>query len=147
MVKPIHPKELNLAIRRYRSNSIAHHQHQIQNALQNLNKANALDQVLFLPTQEGGIKMELRDIVKIKGDRNYSIFYLSTNNTKLSSKTLGHFEEILSEKGFFRCHRSFIVNRHYISKMKKDAFVLKDASEMPISRRRKSQAKAWFVNY
>ena len=112
LVKPVDPKELKLAIRRYRSNDIA--QHQIQNALQNMERKNALDQVLFLPTQEGGIKMTLRDIIKIKGDRNYSTFYLSANKTKISSKTLGHFEEILKDKGFFRCHRSFIVNRHYI---------------------------------
>ena len=99
LVKPVDPKELKLAIRRYRSNDIA--QHQIQNALQNMERKNALDQVLFLPTQEGGIKMTLRDIIKIKGDRNYSTFYLSANKTKISSKTLGHFEEILKDKGFF----------------------------------------------
>ena len=100
LVKPVDPKELKLAIRRYRSNDIA--QHQIQNALQNMERKNALDQVLFLPTQEGGIKMTLRDIIKIKGDRNYSTFYLSANKTKISSKTLGHFEEILKDKGFDR---------------------------------------------
>ena len=144
LVKPVDPKELKLAIRRYRSNDIA--QHQIQNALQNMERKNALDQVLFLPTQEGGIKMTLRDIIKIKGDRNYSPFYLSANKTKISSKTLGHFEEILKDKGFFRCHRSFIVNRHYIDKIQKDFFSMKDGGKIPVSRRRKAEARAWFFN-
>lgn len=146
LLKPIDPNELKQAIRRYRSNANADHQQQIQNALKNINEKNVLDQVLFLPTQEGGIKMALRDIVKIEGDRNYSTFSLSTNKTKISSKTLGHFEEILKNKGFFRCHRSFIVNRNHIERMQKDSFVLKDASDIPISRRRKSQAKAWFIS-
>jgi two-component system LytT family response regulator len=147
LVKPIDPKELNLAIRRYRSNDKIDQQHQIQNALDNRNKKNALDQTLYLPTQEGGIKMALREIVRIEGDRNYSTFHLSTNKTKMSSKTLGHFEERLSGKGFFRCHRSFIVNRHHIDRMLKDSFLLKDNTEILISRRRKALAKAWYNDY
>ena len=145
LVKPIDPKELHQAIRRYRLNGEGNH-HQIQNALDNMNKKNALDQVLYLPTQEGGIKMALRDIIKIEGDRNYSTFHLATNKTKISSKTLGYFEEILKDKGFFRCHRSFIVNRHYIDSLQQDAFRLKDNTSLPISRRRKAEAKAWFLS-
>ncbi len=144
LVKPIDPNELNLAIKRYRSNRNTNHQHQIRNTLDNFNKKNALDQVLFLPTQEGGMKMALRDIIKIEGDRNYSTFFMSTNKTKISSKTLGHFEAILKDKGFFRCHRSFIVNRHHIDKMQKESFLLKNKTEIPISRRRKALAKSWF---
>lgn len=146
LVKPIVPEELNLAIRRFRSNRKEHHQHQIQNALQNMNAKNALDQVLFLPTQEGGIKMALRDIVKIEGDRNYSTFSLSSDKTKMSSKTLGHFEDILEGNSFFRCHRSFIVNRHHIERLQKDSFLMKDGREIPISRRRKTEAKAWYIH-
>ena len=146
LVKPIDPKELKLAIRRYRSNGRTDHQHQIQNALENRNRKNVMDQVLFLPTYEGGIKMALRDIVMIEGNRNYSTFYLSTNKTKISSKTLGHFEEILSGNEFFRCHRSFIVNRHHLGKIQKDFFLMKDGSEIPISRRRKAEARVWFIN-
>jgi two-component system LytT family response regulator len=147
LVKPIDSKELNLAIRRYRSNDKADHQRQIQNALDNRNKKNALDQVLYLPTQEGGIKMALRDIVKIEGDRNYSTFHLSTNKTKISSKTLGHFEEILFGDTFFRCHRSTLVNRHHIDRLQKDSFLMKDGTEIPISRRRKALAKAWYNDF
>ncbi|MCR9289158.1 MAG: LytTR family DNA-binding domain-containing protein [Bacteroidetes bacterium] len=145
LVKPIDPKELSSAIKRYYSNDYARqNQDQIREALNNLNKKEVQDQVLFLPTQEGGIKMTLSNIVKIEGDRNYSSFFLLDGKTKISSKTLGYFEEILEGKGFFRCHRSFIVNYHHINKMQKDAFLLKDLSTIPISRRKKTNAKAWF---
>ncbi len=148
LVKPINPKELSQAISRYRSQDYAQQQkQQIKTALDNMAKKNKLDQVLFLPTQEGGIKMALRDIVKIEGDRNYSTFYLSSGKTKISSKTLGHFEEILLGKGFFRCHRSYIVNRHHIDNMLKESFLLKDLSTIPISRRRKTEAKSWFYDF
>ena len=145
LVKPIDPAELKLALRRYRSNGPILQQEQIRNALNNLNKRGTLDQVLFLPTQEGGIKMILRDITRIAGDRNYSTFYLVNDKTKISSKTLGHFEEILSGNEFFRCHRSFILNRCHVDKMLTDAFLMKDGSKIPISRRRKAEARAWFI--
>ncbi|GJM17429.1 MAG: DNA-binding response regulator [Thermodesulfobacteriota bacterium] len=146
IVKPINPEELNQSLKRFRSKGQEQVQkQQIKLALENLKQENVQDQVLFLPTQEGGIKMRLKNIVKIEGDRNYSTFHLANGKTKISSKTLGHFEDILQGKIFFRCHRSFIVNRHHIDKMQKDNFILKDASEIPISRRRKAQTKIWFI--
>ena len=146
IVKPINPDELRQAIKRFRSKG-KEAIHQQQMALDNLKQENVQDQVLFLPTQEGGIKMILKNIVKIEGDRNYSTFHLANSKTKISSKTLGHFEEILEGKGFFRCHRSVIINYRHIDKIQSDTFLLKDSSTIPISRRRKKEAKAWFINY
>jgi len=147
LVKPIDAKELAQALKRYRSNGYASiNQSQVRTALKNLKKENVQDQILFLPTQEGGLKMVLNDIVVVEGDRNYSTIYLSGGRTKISSKTLGYFEEILTGKGFFRCHRSYIVNRTHIDKMYKDSFILKNQKEIPISRRRKKEAKEWFAN-
>lgn len=147
IVKPIDPKELSQSLKRYRSKGNEQIQkQQVALALDNLKQENVQEQILFLPTQEGGMKMILKEIVKIEGDRNYSTFHLAKGKTKISSKTLGHFEEILDGKGFFRCHRSFIINYHHIERIQKDSFLLKDNSETPISRRRKKEAKTWF-NY
>ena len=145
LVKPIDPGEFHQAVQRFQSNyDKSHHQDQIQTALDNINKEDVLDQLLYLPTQEGGMKMVIREIIKIAGDRNYSTFHLTKNRTKISSKTLGHFETLLHEKGFFRCHRSHLVNGHHIAQLEKDSFILSDKSEIPISRRRKTDAKNWY---
>lgn len=145
LVKPIKPKELAQALVRFRSTANKSlNQDKILTALNNFNQKDTQDQVLFLPTQEGGMKMVLRDIIKIEGDRNYSTFYLVNGRTKISSKTLGYFEEVLQGKGFFRCHRSFIVNHHHIESLQKDTILLKDKSSLPISRRRKAETKSWF---
>lgn len=145
LVKPINPQELTQALRKFRSKEHARlNKDQVKLALNNIKKKNSLDQVLFLPTQTGGIKLILKEVVKIEGERNYSKIHLSTGRTELSSKPLGFFEEVLNGKGFFRCHRSFVVNHHHIEKLKKDNFILKDSSEVPVSRRRKSDAVAWF---
>lgn len=145
LVKPIVPKELKAALKRFRSQDYRQlNQSQVQQALANLQEQNRQNQVLFLPTQDGGMKLVLRDIVKIVGERNYSTIHLSTGKTKLSSKTLGYFEEVLEEQVFLRCHRSYLVNRHHIVEWRKEAFLLKDDTQIPISRRKKSEARAWF---
>lgn len=89
--------------------------------------------------------MVLRDIVKIEGERNYSIFHLSKGKVKTSAKTLGYFEERVAGYDFFRCHRSFMVNRHYIDRFEQTAFILKDGDEVPVSRRRKIESRTWFL--
>lgn len=146
LVKPIDPIELTQALRRFRRRADDHQQQeQIQQALQNLKKEDVQDQVLFLPTQEGGIKLVLRDIIKIEGDRNYSTIHLTKGRKKVSSKTLGYFEELLAGEDFFRCHRSYLINRAHVEKLGKDGFVLKGGEELPVSRRKRSEAKDWYV--
>ena len=147
LVKPIDEKELQVAINRFQSNSVTTtNQNLVQLALDNLKTKNVGDQKLFLQTQKGELQYRLKEIVKIEGERNYSFIHLSNGKKELSSKTLGYFDEILLDKGFFRCHRSFLVNHIHIERMESNQFLLKDKSSLPISRRKKSEANNWFLN-
>ena len=149
LLKPIEEEELRQAIRRFYANlgKTANQEH-IQQALDNLKTETPQEQKLFLQTQEGELRLPLKNIVSIEGERNYSYIHLANNTKKLSSKTLGHFEEILSDKGFFRCHRSFLVNGHYVQGLQGPGhFLLHNGNLAPISRRKKSEATAWFREY
>ncbi|MEH6765706.1 MAG: LytTR family DNA-binding domain-containing protein [Aequorivita antarctica] len=148
LVKPIDEKELASAIRKLSNYKVkSSYQNKIEKALENLKAESVSDQTLFLQTQNGMIRLPLKRIVKIEGNRNYSYIYLSDNTKLLSSKTLGFFEEILSDKLFFRCHRSYLVNGAFINGIKKTVhFLLKNDTEVPISRRKKSAAKSWLKN-
>jgi two-component system LytT family response regulator len=148
LVKPIDERELASAIRKLSNhiNKSGNH-HKIQKALENLKAESVSDQTLFLQTQKGTLRLHLKRIVKIEGNRNYSYLHLSDNTKLLSSKTLGFFEEILSDKHFFRCHRSYLVNGVFIKGIKKAThFLLKNDSEVPISRRKKNAAKSWLLS-
>lgn len=145
LVKPIDEKELASALRKLPVFKNASSNHiKVQQALENLKAKNVSDQTLYLQTQNGMIRLPLKQIVKIEGNRNYSDIYLSDNTKLLSSKTLGYFEEILSDKGFFRCHRSYLLNGAFISGIKNASrFLLKNNTEAPISRRKINTAKSW----
>ena len=149
LVKPIVPKELKEAINRFKSNiSANNNQNLVKQALDNLVTEKVEDQILLLPSQQGAFSLKLKQIIRIEGERNYSYIFLSNGKKQLSSKTLGYFDEILSDKGFLRCHRSHLINGIHIEGIQKnESFVLKDKSIIPISRRKKTEAKSWFQHF
>jgi len=147
LVKPIVAEHLEQSIKRFKSNSESGgHLKQVQQALINLKTKNIEEQKLVLPTQQGILQLPLKQIIKIESERNYSYLHLTNGSKELSSKTLAYFESILNDKGFFRCHRSFLINKHHIDYMGKDVFVLKNHTKIPISRRKKGNAKEWFYD-
>lgn len=142
LIKPIKENELDEAIKRFlktAGNSI-----EVKNALSNLESQSIENQKLVLATQNGTLRLPLKQITHIEGERNYSYIYLSNGSRELSSKNLAYFEDILTDKSFFRSHRSYLVNRYHIEALKNDYFVLKNGFEIPISRRKKTEAKNWF---
>ena len=149
LLKPIDKKELDLALKRYHSgSSFQRNQNQVHKALINLHTKSIENQTLMLHTQKGILQLVLKRILRIESDRNYSYIHLSDHTKVLSSKTLSYFEEILSDKGFFRCHRSFLVNGFHISNiLQREYFLLSDNSRIHISRRKRNEAEKWFFEY
>jgi two-component system LytT family response regulator len=148
LVKPIDLGELKKAIIRYKDSVRKIPQREnLKLALHNLKTENVADHKLVLQTQEGELRLVLKDIVRIEGERNYSYIYLINNKKKLVTKTLADLEELLDHKGFFRCHRSHIINGEHIT-VYPNSFSLKlsDAFVAPISRRKKEEFKRWFKN-
>ena len=141
LVKPIQETELKEAIRRIGNPKVGM---DVSLALQNLGAKTVEEQKLVLPMQTGTLRFALKQITHLEGERNYSYIYLSNGSRELSSKNLAWFEDILVDKGFFRSHRSFLVNRYHIEAMKEDQFALRSGIDIPISRRNKAVAERWF---
>jgi DNA-binding LytR/AlgR family response regulator len=82
-------------------------------------------------------KIPFEHIIWLKSSRNYTIFLLSDGRKLMSSKTLGKYEKELPE-GFIRVHRSFIVNREYITQLNRIQrnCILRDGQVIGISERR-----------
>lgn len=144
LIKPIKENELDEAIKRLLKS--AGNTIEVKHALSNIQSQSVEDQKLVLPTQNGTLRLPLKQITHIEGERNYSYIHLSKGSRELSSKNLAYFEDILTDKSFFRCHRSYLVNRYHIEALKNDHFVLKNGVEIPISRRKRTEADSWFFN-
>ncbi|MFY0591963.1 LytR/AlgR family response regulator transcription factor [Roseivirga sp.] len=143
LLKPIDLEELRNAIRRFKEQSQNESSNSARHLVSNL-KRKPEDQLLILKVQEGEFCRPLKDIICIEGDRNYSRIKLTDDLTELVAKTLSYFEELLEDKDFFRIHKSTIINRLHISKVKSEFIVLSTGEEIAISRRRKSDFIAWY---
>ncbi len=101
---------------------------------------------ITIPLQNGFEVLEVADILYCQADDNYTQIFLESKK-KLVSKTLKYFEEILTDSGFARVHKSFLVNVNAITEYRKGkggSVVLSNGKEIMVSPTRKKELLAYF---
>lgn len=144
LLKPIDLESLASAIQRFEKRRDKRNQDRIRVALDNIHNRAPQDQIFVLQMQEGELRVPVSNMIRIEGERNYSSIVMKAGKRKLSSKPLGEFEELLSDKGFFRCHKSHIINFAHISSVSSQGIRLTTGEEIPVSRRKKKEFETWF---
>lgn len=86
-------------------------------------------------------QVKVNEIYYIQSDNNYSIFYTISEKPLIITKPLKHFENILSDKDFFRCHQSYLVALNKISRLDKseDTLLLINQERIPIATKKKKE--------
>lgn len=96
---------------------------------------------IALPMSEGLLFVETAEIMYLEADGAYTEVWLVNGSKMVVSKKLKFFEEVLADHpGFFRSHRSFIVNINQILKYSKSESLIKldNGKLITISRDRKA---------
>jgi len=104
------------------------------------NLKSSLPSRLAIPTSDGMEYINPRDIIRIEADRSYSWFYLNGGRKMLVSKHLKEFQELLSDRYFFRSHNSHLINLKYVKKYirKEGGYIeMTDGAVISVSRNRK----------
>ncbi len=83
-------------------------------------RLSAPSDTIVLADQSGYTIVKLKDIIFIKGEGNYTTFFLKSNQKIVTSKNLKHFEDIISERYLVRCHQSYMVNTKEVINLRKD---------------------------
>ena len=141
LLKPVNILELKAAVARAQAQQSDQEKAALQNYLTNQNKENE-DRMIALPTAERIDYVRIKEIIRFKGESNYTYVYLTNGHHVLVSRTLKEFEELLGDAGFIRTHQSHMVNqRHVKSYEKQEGGYLKmtDGSLVGVSRQRKDQ--------
>ena len=110
-------------------------------------KTNRVNGKITIPQQDGFEVIETSDIMFCKADDNYTQIYLNNNKKKLVSKTLKYFEEALSESGFARVHKSYLVNVNEVTKYLKGkggSLVLSNGKQIMVSASKKADFLSFF---
>jgi two-component system, LytTR family, response regulator len=99
-------------------------------------------QKIALPTAEELYFVSINDILRCKGENNYTLFYLTNGTSILVSRTLKEWDDLLTSHQFIRTHQSHLINSSHVkSFVKKDGgyILMVDGSMVTVSKHKKEQ--------
>lgn len=117
-------------------------QKQIQVLKDSLVSLKSNDEKIVLKDSESIHFVRLNDIVYCDADGPYTTFYLVNNEKILISRTLKEFDELLETKGFFRTHKSYLVNISKIVRFNRaegGMLIMENGMEVPVSQRKRDE--------
>ncbi len=136
IVKPVLIENVRLTINRINEIPVLREKQRVEVLKRNLNPGTDSDQTIALPEINGFIIVKVNDIVRCEGERNYSRVFFTNGSSVLVSRTLLDFDNLLVPHGFFRIHRSHLINLKNVNRyLKTDGGVveMKDKTQLPIS--------------
>lgn len=117
LLKPVIPAELVAAIGRVRDRLQwpgQQNRERIDHLRNKLRTPSAMEEQLTIPVHDGFIIVEVKKVLYCQASNNYTRFIMEDGKQILSSYTLKHYDETLSGQGFFRAHKSFLVNLAHV---------------------------------
>ncbi|MCF8332451.1 MAG: LytTR family DNA-binding domain-containing protein [Bacteroidales bacterium] len=94
------------------------------------------------PHVNGFDLVEIKNIICCKADNNYTEFTFTDGPVRIISKTLKKIEEQLTDYGFLRVHKKYLVNLNHIVSYKKGktgSLTMRDGSEISVTTSGKSK--------
>ncbi len=86
--------------------------------------------------------VDIEKIILIEALDSYTKLILTDDTTYVTSRSLKDFDELLTEKGFYRIHKSYLINFRHIMKIVKGvsaAVIMRNGATVPVSARKREQ--------
>lgn len=148
IMKPLRKSELESLIINFQKKQLAseYNDKRIKVLIENYGDEKKIMK-LVITNMEGFKVLEIENIIRLEGDGNYTRFILAGNKRETASKSLGVYEELLTEYGFFRAHQSTMLNLRHVRGFLKanDQIEMSDGETVKLSRYRKAEFVKRFV--
>ncbi len=143
ILKPIISSELLRALNKTKKAFEMEEMNLKLNTLLSNLKASEDSKKLVLKSHDSILSVDVNDIYFCESDGgSYTRFYFSGNKQFLVSKPLKEYDRLLSGFGFFRIHKSYLVNMKKITKYDKlsgGSVILENQKALPVSFRKRDQ--------
>ena len=142
VVKPINPENLIQAIRKAEHSIQAELSLKLNTLLSNLSTTSHDNKKLVLKTSNNIHIINIDNIIRLESDQNYSVFHIVDGRKIMVSKTLGEYDELLTQDDFFRVHKSHLINLKQIKRYEKangGSLVMNNDSHVPVASRKKDK--------
>lgn len=142
LLKPVSIEELIIAVNKV--------QQQLQSRqlidrnrilLENTRESKPEKQQIILPTLDGFDVVKMEDIIRLKGNGNFTDVYLTDGSKRMVCRFLKHFTDMLSLP-FIRVHKSHVINIGFVKSYHKGSggyVMLRDGTEVEVSAGYKDQ--------
>jgi two-component system LytT family response regulator len=142
LVKPIDEDLLTDAVKRaVKKISVSSVNNNITTLLHNIQKSPSSQETkLCIPSLKGFQVVEVKNILYCEASGSYTNFHFTNNNSICSAKAIYEYEELLSDAGFVRIHKSYLVNLLHIKEYMRGeggSVILSNGTEVEVSRRKK----------
>ncbi|TVQ13859.1 MAG: DNA-binding response regulator [Bacteroidetes bacterium] len=142
LLKPVDPDELCRAA----TKAVETIQHDFNLQINNLRRFIKTDdknhQKIIIKTYDNIHLVPVRDILFCESDNNYTRIHLLDHRQIMVSATLKEYEDILSESGFFRIHKSYLINMKRIIRFERaegGSVVLEGDIKIPVASRKREE--------
>jgi two-component system LytT family response regulator len=140
LLKPVEPGELSEAIDKAEKLVLKELNTQLSVLEDNMQPGSTSSRKIILKTFDNIHLVKIQDIIYCESDDNYTHFHLLENNKIMVSNTLKEYDEMLSGFGFFRVHKSYLINLSHIVRFEKAEggnVVLTNHYLVPVSSRKR----------
>ena len=142
LLKPIDSVELQEAINKAESITEKEVNTQLSTLASNLQTDDQSKKRVILKTFDNIYLVKVRDIVYAESDSGYSSIYLESGEKVIVSKSLKHYHELLGDSGFYRVHKSFLINLEHIQRFEKadgGYVILAGDAKVPVASRKREE--------
>jgi two-component system, LytTR family, response regulator len=151
LLKPIDVEELVSAVNRVKALLPEKStDYTVQSVLNNVQHKAGFIERLAVPSLDGIDFFETKDLIFCKAEGSYTTLYLLNKQSKLVTRNLKDFENILADSGFYRVHHSYLINLRHVQRYVRGEgghVVMTNQHEVDVSRRRKEEFLALLDNH
>ena len=140
LLKPIDPDELMHAVNKAGDQLRQDFDIQFANMKKTLSHHEKADLKIVLKTFENLYLVSVADILFCESDISYTRFHLADERDILASSSLKEYEDLLSESGFYRVHKDYLINIRYIRRFEEDpccSVILEGEHKIPVESRKR----------
>lgn len=142
LLKPVSFIELNEALKKVASElKKFQYQKQLEEKITSIVAPEMQGKNIVLDTEQGFLVENTRNIEYCMADQSYSYIFTNIGKKTVVSKPLKYLEETLPSDQFYRTHKSYLVNIHYIKqyiRADENHVILKSGEKIPVSVRKSS---------
>jgi len=142
LLKPVEGEQLRAAVDRARARRGTANAASLDLLKQTIRHPEELPDRISLHTSENIVVTKIKDIIRCEADSNNTRFVLDGQKPVFVTKTLKHYERMLTAHGFVRVHQSHLVNFERVVEFKKiDSGYLRltNGDEVPVASRKRAE--------